>query len=275
MNLIAGFAGLLSVAQAGFYGVGAYVAAFLALQFHTPFVLNLTVSAVVAGGLGFVVGGPSLRLRGDYLVIATFSFQVIVLGVFTNWTSVTGGPMGLYGIPPVHVLGSAITSPLGFLVLVAATAAIVLWIASRLARPPFVRTPKAIREDHVLAAVRGKNVARTKLSLFVVSSAMAAVAGVLNTYYMRFIDPSSFTVMESIFIITIVIVGGAGNLYGPIVGAVVLVLLPEILRLMGIPSAAAANIRQILYGLALVACMLWRPQGLIGEYAFGREATPK
>ena len=275
LNLVAGYAGLLSIAHAAFYGVGAYVAAFLALRFDSPFVLTLCASTIVAGFLGFVVGGPSLRLRGDCLVIATFSFQVIVLGVFTNWTSVTGGPMGLYGIPQIQLMGVALSSPARFLGLVLAAGLIALFIVGRIASSPYVRTPKAIREDETVARIAGKNVNATKLSLFVLSAALASVAGVLNAYYMRFIDPTSFTVMDSVFIISIVILGGAGSLWGPVLGAVVLVTLPELLRFVGIPSAAAANIRQILYGLALVACMLWRPQGLIGEYAFGREPKQK
>ena len=126
----------------------------------------------------------------------------------------------------------------------------------------------AIREDEVFAEAAGKNVAAYKVLTFVIGAGMAAVAGVMYAYYISFIDPTRFTVMESIFIISIVIIGGAGSLWGPVVGAVVLVILPEFLRFIGLPSSVAANVRQILYGGLLVAFMLWQPRGLLGKYAF-------
>ena len=114
----------------------------------------------------------------------------------------------------------------------------------------------------------GKNIAAFKIKVFMISSALAAVAGVLYATYISYIDPNSFTIMESIFIISIVIIGGAGSLWGPVVGSAVLVSLPEILRFIGLPNAVAANLRQIMYGALLVICMLWRPQGLVGKYSF-------
>jgi len=133
----------------------------------------------------------------------------------------------------------------------------------------------SVASVEAFTAAAGKAIALHKAQAHVIAAAIAATAGALFAFHMRFVDPTSFTLMESIFIVSIVIIGGAGSLWGPVLGAVVLVALPELLRFVGIPTAAAANIRQILYGLALVACMLWRPQGLIGEYAFGREANPK
>lgn len=135
-------------------------------------------------------------------------------------------------------------------------------------RSPFGRVLKAIREDEVFTQAAGKDVAAYKVLVFVIGAGMAAVAGVMYAHYISFIDPTSFTVMESIFIISIVIIGGAGSMWGPIIGAVVLVTLPELLRFIGLPSSVAANTRQIIYGGLLVAFMMWRPQGLMGEYSF-------
>ncbi len=120
----------------------------------------------------------------------------------------------------------------------------------------------------MFAQAAGKNVAAYKVIVFMIGAGMAAVAGVMYAYYISFIDPTSFTVMESIFILTIVIIGGAGSMWGPVLGAVVLVVLPELLRFVGLPSGVAANLRQIIYGGLLVAMMMWRPQGLLGKYAF-------
>jgi branched-chain amino acid transport system permease protein len=268
LNLIAGYAGLLSIAHAAFYGIGAYTAALMALNLHSPMLVNLVCAILLAGVFGAVVGVPSLRIRDDYFVIATFAFQVIVFNVLNNWVSFTGGPMGLPGIPQPVLFGWTISSHAAFLLLVGCCCVAISLICWRIVNSPFGRVLKAIREDEVLAQAAGKDVARYKVLVFVIGAAMAAVAGVLYAHYISFIDPTSFTVMESIFVLSVVIIGGAGSLWGPIAGAVVLVTLPEVLRFIGLPSAMAANVRQILYGGALVACMMWRPQGLLGGYTF-------
>jgi branched-chain amino acid transport system permease protein len=268
LNLIVGYTGLLSIAHAAFYGVGAYIAALMALNLHSPFLVNIVCAVILSGLLGVLVGIPSLQVRDDYFVIATFAFQVIIFSVLNNWVSFTGGPMGLPGIPQPTVFGVTISSHFGFLLLVGFFCALTLWITGRIVRSPFGRVLKAIREDEVFAQTAGKNVAAHKVLVFMIGAGMAAVAGVLYAHYISFIDPTSFTVMESIFILTIVIIGGAGSMWGPVLGAVVLVVLPELLRFVGLPSAVAANLRQIIYGGLLVAMMMWRPQGLLGEYAF-------
>lgn len=273
LNLIAGYTGLLSIAHAAFYGVGAYVAALMALNLHSPFLINISCAVVLSGLLGALVGIPSLRIRDDYFVIATFAFQVITFSVLNNWVSFTGGPMGLPGIPQPSIFGLQVSSHLDFLILVAILCTLTLWICHRIVRSPFGRVLKAIREDEVFSQAAGKNVAAYKVLVFVIGAGMAAVAGVMYAHYISFIDPTSFTVMESIFIISIVIIGGSGSLWGPVVGAVVLVVLPELLRFIGLPSSVAANLRQIIYGGLLVAFMMWRPRGFLGEYAFqGKEA---
>lgn len=268
LNLIAGHTGMLSIGHAAFYGIGAYTAALMALKFHTPFALNMLCAVVLSCLLGALVGVPAIRIRGDYFVIATFAFQVIAFGVLNNWVSLTGGPMGLPGIPKPAVFGVTISSHLGFFVLVGLVCALTLWVAWRITCSPFGRVMKAIREDEVFAQAAGKSVAKYKVLVFVIGAGMAAAAGVMYAYHISFIDPTSFTVMESIFVLSIVIIGGAGSLWGPVLGAAALVILPELLRFIGLPSLLAANIRQILYGGLLVVLMMWRPRGLLGEYGF-------
>jgi len=270
LNLLAGYTGLLSIAHAAFYGVGAYVAALLALRLHSPFLINIFCAVILSGLLGLLVGLPSLRIRDDYFVIATFAFQVITFSVLNNWVSFTGGPMGLPGIPPVSFGGLVLSPKWVFFLLVLLFAVLVLLISWRLVASPFGRVLKAIREDEVFAASLGKDVSYYKVLVFVVGAGIAGIAGVLYAHYISFIDPTSFTVMESIFIISIVIIGGAGNLWGSVIGAVVMVALPELLRFVGLPNVVAANLRQILYGALLVAFMMARPQGLLGEYSFGK-----
>ena len=270
LNLLAGYTGILSMAHAAFFGVGAYVVALLALNVHTPFILNIVIAFIAAGVFGAVVGIPSLRIKDDYFIIATFAFQIITFSVLNNLVSFTGGPMGLPGIPQPVIFGLKIDSHWSFLILTTILAVFTYFIANRIVSSPYGRILKAIREDEVFTQSLGKNVAAFKVKIFMVSAALASIAGVLYATYITYIDPTSFTVNESIFIISIVIIGGAGNLKGSIVGAVVLVMLPELLRFIGLPNSVAANIRQMLYGGLLVVFMLWRPRGFIGEYSFNR-----
>ena len=275
LNLIVGYTGLLSIAHAAFYGVGAYVAALMALKIGSPFVVNIICAVIISGLLGGLVGIPSLRIKDHYFIIATFAFQVIAFSILNNWVSFTGGPMGLPGIPQPVIFGWQVSSHLEFLLLVGAFAVLAFWVCHRIIKSPFGRVLMSIREDEVFALAAGKNVAVYKVAVFAIGSGMAAIAGALYAHYISFIDPTSFTVMESIFIISIVIIGGAGSLWGPVIGAVLLVMLPELLRFVGMPSFIAANMRQILYGGLLVAFMMWRPQGLVGKYGFQLEEKKK
>jgi branched-chain amino acid transport system permease protein len=275
LNLVVGYTGILSIGHAAFYGVGAYTVALMSLHFHTPFLVNVFCAVFTCVVLAVLVGAPTLRLRNDDFVIASFAFQVIVFNVLNNWLAVTGGPMGLPGIPKPVIFGWQVSSHWGFLALTGLLCIGISWICSRIISSPFGRMLKTVREDDVFAQAAGKNVAACKVLIFAIGAAMAGAAGVLYAHYISFIDPTSFTVMESIFIISIVIVGGAGSLWGPVVGAVVLVTLPEILRFVGMPSSIAANVRQILYGGLLVVFMMLRPQGLMGHYAFGKGGKDK
>jgi len=270
LNLLVGFTGILSIAHAAFYGIGAYVAALMALRLETPFLLNIFLAIIAAGVFGAIVGIPSLCLREDYFVIATFAFQIIIFSILNNLVDFTGGPLGLPGIPQPNIFGYEVSTHLEFLILVIVLAGFTYWIANRVIQSPFGRLLKAIREDEVFAQAAGRNVASAKVKVFVISASLASVSGVIYATYITYIDPTSFTVMESIFIISIVIIGGAGNLKGSILGAAFLVALPELLRFVGLPNSIAANVRQILYGALLVIMMMWRPQGFLGEYAFGK-----
>lgn len=270
LNLLVGYTGILSIAHAAFYGVGAYVAALMALKLQTPFLLNLFLAVISSGIFGALVGIPSLRLRDDYFVIATFAFQIITFSILNNLVDFTGGSLGLPGIPQPNIFGFEITTHIEFLILVIVLAGITFWISNKIVKSPFGRLLKAIREDEVFVKAAGRNVSDAKVKVFVISASLASIAGVVYATYITYIDPTSFTIMESIFIISIVIIGGSANLKGSIVGAVVLVALPELLRFVGLPNSIAANIRQILYGALLVIFMLWRPQGFLGEYKFNK-----
>ena len=273
LNLLAGYAGLLSVSQAAFYGIGAYATALLSLKLGMPFWITIPAGIIIAGIIAFMIAWPALRTHDDYFVITTFAFQIIIFSILNNWVSFTGGPLGLPGIPQPVLFGFKIFSHLAFLLFVGVFAVASYLVLSWLVQSPFGRILRAIREDEVFAMSLGKDVVKFKLTAFVISAAVASIGGSLYAYYISFIDPTSFTVMESIFILSIVIIGGAGNLKGSIAGAALLIALPEILRFIGMPGSIAANMRQILYGLLLVILMRFRPQGLLGEYSFGRQKS--
>jgi branched-chain amino acid transport system permease protein len=271
LNLIAGYTGLISIAHAAFYGIGAYTAALLSLRFGTSFLLTIPAAIIVAAAIGFLIGFPSLRIRDDFFVIATFGFQVIIFSIMNNWMELTQGPLGLPGIPQPTLLGYKFSSHLDFLLLSLFFAVVVYLVSRRLVNAPFGNVLRAIREDEIFAQSLGKNVNRYKVLIFSVGAGLVAIGGALYAYYITFIDPTSFTVPESIFMLSIVIVGGAGRLSGSIIGAILLVSIPELLRFIGMPSSIAANMRQVLYGGLLVVFMMFRPKGIWGEFSFRRE----
>lgn len=266
LNLIVGYTGLAALGHAAFSCVGAYASALLALNYGVSPWLGLLAGAVTAAVLGFGISFVSVRLKGDYLALATFGFAVIVHSVAKNWVGVTRGPMGLPGIPSFSVFGFAFSNVWAYLLLVAAFVGLTYLVLGRIVNSPFGRVLRGIREDEVAVSTLGKDVQRHKMIVFVVGAFFAGIAGSLYAHYITFIDPSSFTVMESITILLMVVFGGMGSLAGSFVGAVVLVVFPELLRFLGLPSSVAAPLRQMIYGLLLILLMLWRPQGILGKY---------
>lgn len=268
LNLVAGYTGLLSLCHAAFYGIGAYTATLLMMKVGWGFFPSLLAGISLTAVLSLIIAVPSLRLKGDYFVLATLGFQIIVFTILYNWVSLTRGPYGIPGIPIPQVFGVEMNTVLRYFLfsgVIAGLCSLFLWM---LKASPFGRVLKAIREDEIAAAALGKNVPVLKVTAFAIAAAFAAVPGALFAGYMRYIDPTSFTLMESVFIIAIIIIGGAGNFVGPVVGTVFMVVLPEALRFLHIPDAIAANMRQIIYGLLLIVLMRYRPQGLLGEYEF-------
>ncbi len=268
LNLVVGYGGLLSLCHGGFYGLGAYIGSLLIMQAHWPFLLSLVASVFVVWAMARLVSILATRLHGDFFVLATLGFQMIVFAVLYNWVGVTHGPFGIPGVPRPSFFGLSISSQFDFFVLAFVTTLLCCGVLQLLLSSPYGRTLQAVREDEIAAASLGKDVKAFKCSAFAWAGAIAAVSGVLFATYSGYIDPTSFGLGESIFILCILIIGGAGNLIGPIIGAVVLVLLPELFRFIRIPDSVAANLRQVLYGMALVAMMRLRPQGIAGKYAF-------
>jgi branched-chain amino acid transport system permease protein len=266
LNLVVGYTGLAALGHAAFSCVGAYASSLLALNYGLSPWIGLIVGSCVAAILGVFIGIPSLRLKGDYLAIATFGLGVIVYSVAKNWVSITRGPMGLPGIPGFSIFGMQISEVWAYLILVAGFVFLTYFVIRRVVNSPFGRILRGIREDEIAALAMGKDVNKHKIIVFVIGAFFAGIAGSLYAHYITFIDPSSFTVMESISILLMVVFGGMGSLSGSFVGAAILVIFPELLRFLGMPSSVAAPLRQMIYGLLLIVLMLKRPQGVLGKY---------
>jgi len=255
LNLSAGFGGMISLAHAGFYGVGAYTAALLSVNFGLPFLLILPIAMLLSGLLALVVSAIALRTIDDYFIICTLGIQVVVFSLMNNWMLLTRGPLGIPGIPSIQLFGIGIENKPTFLLLTLSFATLLFFILKKLTDSSFGRTLRALSEDEIFTQSLGKNVYLAKLIAFTASAMLAAIPGVLYAHYISYIDPTSFTVDESIFILSIVIIGGMRNLRGSLIASAFLILLPEALRFVGMPNAIAANVRQIIYGAILIFIM--------------------
>ncbi len=252
LSLVTGYSGQISLAHAGFYGIGAYTTALLSVNYGLSPLVNLLLAMLLSGIVAYIVSKVAVKTVDDYYVIITLGIQVVIFSIMNNWQSVTNGPLGIAGIPPFSVFGLPLESKWSFLLLSALFAALVWFVLYNITKSPFGRVLRALSEDEIYTNSLGKNVGQAKVVSFVISGMLASIAGVLYAHYISYIDPTSFTLDESIFILSIVIIGGMRNLRGIFLTAAFLVLLPEALRFVGLPSAVAANIRQIIYGAALV-----------------------
>lgn len=259
LNLINGFCGQFSLGHAGFWGVGAYMSAVYSVYFALPLPLFLNmliaifigfISAAIAG---LIIGIPCLRLRGDYLAIATLGFGEILRIIIMNTESV-GGPRGFINIPKWSNLSWVYL----FVILT------IIFMAN-LKRSTFGRAIIAIREDEIAAETMGVNLFYFKLFSFTIGAGIAGIAGALFAHTQQFLHPTNFTFMWSVVILVMIILGGLGSITGSIIGAIVLTLFPEALRFFG---ENIAQLRMTIYSLLLIILMLWRPTGLFGTHEF-------
>ena len=266
LNLVVGMSGLVSLAQAAFYGIGAYATAIgmtsLGLGFFTTILLGMVINAAIA----FVVGKILARFQGDYYAIVSAGLSIIVFSILLNWKSVTNGPLGIFGIGKPEIAGYAFYSNSAFLMLTLVFSLVIYAIYWWIDRSSFGRVLKALREDEKLTQIMGYKTKYYKSVIFVLSAALSGVSGAFFASYIAFIDPSTFQLKEGIFLFTIIIVGGLSSARGSVIGALILISLPEVLRFIGLPYETAAQMQQIIYGAMLLLMMIFKPQGLFGKY---------
>jgi branched-chain amino acid transport system permease protein len=266
LDVLLGYAGIASLGHAAFIGIGAYTAAILATSLHLGFAVSFVASIAVTSLLGLAVGIPTLRLSGDYFVLGTFGLASVTSSVMLNWVDVTNGPFGIYGIPLLTIFGVKLSTPETFVAVPVATMAIVLFLKQLLVNSPFGVTLRAIRADELVASVSGKNVTRMRVIAFMIAGSGAGIAGVLQAYDLRFIDPTLFTVQLTVFVWAALYVGGCASWVGNILGPLLLFGAPEALRFVGLAGTTVAEFREMLYGALLIGLTIYRPQGIAGTY---------
>jgi branched-chain amino acid transport system permease protein len=263
LNLLIGHAGILSFAHASFYGIGAYVTAMLTVYAGWDWLPAFAAAVVATAAIAFLIGVPTLRLGGDYFILALFGFQLIVVDVILNLDDVTNGPFGIRGIPRPSLDDYGLASGWPFLIGTAAVTGALFLIVRRIVTSPLGGKLHAVRDDETVAAALGINVARTKIMIFTVAAALAAVIGAMTAFYFRFVEANAFNSELMILLLAMAFVGGTRSLWGAVAGPAILVLFPEIFRFIGPVGVDLAKVQQGLYGLLLVLLMLFRPQGLI------------
>lgn len=258
MNLIMGVAGLFSLGHAAFYGVGAYAAALGSTKLGLPFIVTLPLAGFAAAVLGAVVALPTIRLVSIYFAVATLGIGQMVFVTLLNWVDFTGGPLGIRGIPTPALFGFRLASPLATYMVCAVCAGFAILVAHRAAHGYYGNALRALREDDQCAGAMGIHVVRLKFEVSIVACFLAGMAGALWSHTTGFISPQDFSFPISILILAMVVVGGLGSLPGAVIGAALLIILPEVLRPIG-------DIRQIAVGTVMFLCILFLPKGLFGE----------
>jgi branched-chain amino acid transport system permease protein len=262
LDFILGYAGQLNLGQSAFYGLGAYVSTLLITKLGVPFWGAFAAGVAFAGLAGMILALFAVRLRGHYLAIASLGFAVIIHQILLNWISLTQGPLGIYAIPPppaIAIPGLPVIdfrNPVALFYLVAGFALLAYFILDQLVRSPIGETLTAIREDDISASSLGINAAAWKVFAFGVGAAVGGAAGCFYATFVGTLVPDAFFITESFTILSMVIVGGMGTLIGPVWGAILLTLLPELLRGIG-------DLRLVVYGVALTLVVLFMPGGLV------------
>ena len=263
LDLAVGRGGILNLGHIAFFGIGAYTSTLLVMN-SVPFLLGLLGAGFLAGITGFILALPTARLSGDYLAVATLGFGFIVESLMRN-LSVTRGALGIPGIPKPSLLGMEIASNFSYLVFASAIAGVSLFVMHRLMHSHYGRLVEAIRDDKTAAKSLGvSTLSVTSLTLFI-AAFFAGIAGSLYAHYITFIAPGMFNLHELIFVFSIIIVGGLASFRGAIVGAIIMTLLPEPLRFIGLPSSIIGPARQMLFAILLLSIIYFKPKGLFGQ----------
>jgi branched-chain amino acid transport system permease protein len=263
-----GYTGLVNLGHIALFAIGAYVSALLTLN-GMPFIVAIFLSGLIAGLFGYLLSILTNKLNGDYFALSTLAFTFVVYSILLNWTSLTRGPLGLVGIPKPVIFNFSFSSNFNFLLLVSFFVLLTIIVVKRLIDSPFGRVLEATRDNEPATQVLGKDTYRIKSIALTFSAFLAGIAGSLYVHYITYIEPSSFTLMQLIPILSIVIVGGLASIKGTILATFILLLIPELIRFIGFSSSILGPMRQIVYGLLLLLILLYMPKGFFGKVELG------
>ncbi len=263
INLIMGYMGQMTFSHAAFWGMGAYAAGILSTRYNSNFIFDLIAAILVSGIFAFLLGLSVLKVKGYYLTIVTLGFGEIVRLVELNSTKLTGGPLGIKGIPGIELFSFELYSNRAFYYTILIMVAVTILILVRINASRYGLALKSIRDDDSAAEVMGVNVVHNKILTFVISAMIAGAAGAFYAHYVSYIDSTCFTTQASQEMCVMVILGGLGSIPGTILGATVLTVAPELIR-------SLMQYRMLIYGVIMVAMMLLRPQGLLGSINFAQ-----
>jgi branched-chain amino acid transport system permease protein len=255
LNLTVGYAGQMSLGQAAFYGIGAYIAA-IALKAGVPFFAVLPLAAIACFIVGLALGFPALRVQHHYLAFATLGFNILMYLVMRNEETITGGTYGISGIPRPSLFGYSLDGVLPFFWFTLAATLVLIALLGWLLRSPWGRAFAALRDNPIRAESLGINITAYTLLAFAIGAACAGIAGVFFAALVQFVEPAPFHFSTSLMMLLAIIVGGSGRFFGPVIGTVIIVLLPEWLRFM-------QNWYLAVFGFAVVALMIWLPGGIL------------
>ena len=249
LNLLSGVTGQVSVGHIAFYGIGSYTSALASMHLGMPFWGCLLLAVLITTIFGAVIAFPSLRLSGGYLALITMGFGEVIRLIMLNWMSLTRGPMGLVNVPSPVIFGITFDNSQKYFYLVLIICVVALIVLNNLIKSKFGRNLRAIKDDELAAEAMGINTYIKKVTAFIIAAAIAGAAGSLYAHLMLFVDPTSFRNDESTVVLSMVVLGGMGNMWGSVIAAVLLTILPELLR-------GFSNYRMLIYGILLVAIML-------------------
>jgi branched-chain amino acid transport system permease protein len=260
-NISSAFTGSISLAHGAFFGIGAYVAAALSQRWGGEIILTLLVAMIVSSVASIPLAYLSLRARGESFIIGSLCANGIFATIFLNWQSVTGGGQGIGGIPEGRVFGFRIGTDGAWMATSWIVLASVFLVARRIKHSDIGRTLVCIGDDEIFARSLGKHVARAKCHSFALGASIASLGGVIYAHYVTYIDPTAFSLDFSVMVLTIAVVGGLGEFATGIIACSVMVLLPEVLRFTGASIAASSNVKQIVFGVVLIAALMSRSYG--------------
>ena len=271
LQVMTGYAGLFSVAQAGLFGLGAYTAIIAERSYHVPIWISPVIAAVICGVVCYLTAMLLVRLRNDEFFLATLGLQILLIAIFLNAEKLTGGALGLFGITPF--MKDTTANRIIALLLLGGMGLVTTIAARRIVSSSTGRILQAARDDQQAALACGKNVARARREMFAWVGIVAGITGALYAHYVTAIDPTTFSLSESILLVAIIVIGGRENIIGTIIATAILILLPEAFRYLPLPTGVGQYIRQILFGVIFVVVVMFRPEGLLSRNPFKRNPS--